>query len=82
MALPQLSPRRARIVRVAFVVQRCGREVRGGAEALCLKIADKMAQHWETTVLTTCALDYMRWENYYPEGEESVGGTVIKRFFS
>lgn len=66
--------------RVAFVVQRCGNEVRGGAEALCLKIADRMAQHWETTVLTTCALDYMRWENYYPEGDESVGGTVIKRF--
>lgn len=67
-------------MRVAFVVQRCGREVNGGAEALCLKIADRMAQHWETTVLTTCALDYMCWENYYPEGEESFGRTVIKRF--
>jgi len=39
-----------------------------------------MALHWETTVLTTCALDYMRWENYYPEGDETVGNTVIKRF--
>lgn len=67
-------------MKVAFVVQRCGREVSGGAEALCLKIAERMALHWETTVLTTCALDYMRWENYYPDGEESVGGTIIKRF--
>ena len=66
--------------RVAFVVQRCGNEVRGGAEALCLKLADRMAQHWETTVLATCALDYMLWKNYYPDGKESVGRTVIKRF--
>ena len=39
-----------------------------------------MARHWQTEVLTTCALDYMTWENYYPEGVEDVGSTVIRRF--
>lgn len=68
------------MLKVAFVVQRCGREVNGGAEALCLKVAQRMAQHWETTVLTTCALDYMQWDNYYPEGEEIIGDTSVRRF--
>ena len=66
--------------RVAFVVQRAGREVIGGAEALCLQIADRMAQHWETEVLTTCALDYSTWANHYPEGDEEIGGTTVRRF--
>jgi glycosyltransferase involved in cell wall biosynthesis len=67
-------------VKVAFVVQRCGREVHGGAETLCLTLAQRMARYWETTVLTTCALDYMRWDNYYPEGDEVLAETVIRRF--
>ena len=67
-------------MRVAFVVQRCGREVNGGAEAHCLQIAQRMAKHWETEVLTTCALDYMTWEDSYPPGPEQVDGTTIRRF--
>ena len=66
--------------RVAFVVQRCGLEVNGGAEHLCLQIAQRMAAHWQTEVLTTCALDYMSWENWYPAGLEQIGGTVVRRF--
>ena len=66
--------------RVAFVVQRCGREVNGGAESLCLQIADHLGRHRPTEVLTTCALDYMTWDNFYPEGAEEVGSTVIRRF--
>ena len=67
-------------MRVAFVVQRCGAEVNGGAEAHCLQIAQRMSKHWETEVLTTCALDYMTWEDSYPPGREEVGGTTIRRF--
>ncbi len=66
--------------RVAFVVQRCGREVNGGAESLCLQIAQRISRHCQTEVLTTCALDYMTWENSYPEGIEEVGNTLIRRF--
>jgi glycosyltransferase involved in cell wall biosynthesis len=39
-----------------------------------------MAAHWQTEVITTCALDYMRWENWYPAGLEQIGGTVVRRF--
>lgn len=67
-------------MRVAFVVQRCGVEVNGGAESHCLKVAQQMAKHWDTEVLTTCALDYMTWENHYLPGVVEEGGTKIRRF--
>lgn len=67
-------------MKVAFVVQRCGREVLGGAEALCLQIATHMAKHWQVEVITTCARDYMRWENYYSPGTEALDGVTIRRF--
>jgi glycosyltransferase involved in cell wall biosynthesis len=66
--------------RVAFVVQRCGLEVNGGAELLCRRVAERLAPHLPTEVLTTCALDYMTWENHYPPGEERLGPLVIRRF--
>lgn len=68
------------MLRVAFIVQRCGVEVNGGAEAHCLQVAQRLSQHWQTEVLTTCALDYMTWENFYPPEPEHTGGTVIRRF--
>jgi glycosyltransferase involved in cell wall biosynthesis len=67
-------------VKVAFVVQRCGREVNGGAESHCLQVAQRMAKYWHTEILTTCALDYMTWDNFYPAGEEEVGPALIRRF--
>ena len=67
--------------KVAFVVQRCGLEVNGGSESLCLQVADHMSKYWDTEILTTCALDnYMTWENQYPAGIEKVGETLIHRF--
>ncbi len=66
--------------KIAFVVQRCGREVNGGAEALCLVIAQRMAAYWSTEVFTTCALDYMDWVNHYPPGVEVIDGTLVRRF--
>jgi glycosyltransferase involved in cell wall biosynthesis len=66
--------------RIGFIVQRAGVEVNGGAESHCLQVAQRMGQHWNTEVLTTCALDYMTWENSYPEGVEQAGLTVIRRF--
>jgi glycosyltransferase involved in cell wall biosynthesis len=66
--------------RVAFVVQRCGLEVNGGAELLCRMVAERLAAHLPTEVLTTCALDYMSWANHYPPGEERVGDLAIRRF--
>jgi glycosyltransferase involved in cell wall biosynthesis len=66
--------------RVAFVVQRCGLEVNGGAELLCRLVAEQMSKRTETEVLTTCALDYLTWANHYPPGEERIGELRIRRF--
>jgi len=68
------------MLKVAFVVQRCGREVNGGAETLCLQVAQRMSRHWRLEVLTTCALDYMTWANHYPVGEEVIDGVTVRRF--
>jgi glycosyltransferase involved in cell wall biosynthesis len=67
-------------LKVAFVVQRCGCEVNGGAEVHCLKIAQRMSAYWQTEVLTTCALDYMTWANHYSAGIEEIDGTLLRRF--
>lgn len=66
--------------RIAFVVQRAGREVNGGSESHCLSIATRMSAHWQVEILTTCALDYMTWNNYYPEGVEQIDGVTVRRF--
>lgn len=67
-------------MKVAFVVQRAGTEVAGGAERLCLQIAQHMSRYWQTEILTTCARDYMEWQNYYPPGIEQIGETIARRF--
>lgn len=67
--------------RVAFVVQRCGTEVTGGSERLCLKVAQQLVRvGWQVDVLTTCALDYVTWADHYPVGDEQVAGVRIRRF--
>jgi glycosyltransferase involved in cell wall biosynthesis len=66
--------------KIAFVVQRCGREVNGGAEAHCLAIAQRMSAHWDVEILTTCAVDYVAWDNFYPRGSEDIGSVVVRRF--
>lgn len=66
--------------RVAFIIQRCGREVNGGAESYCLQVAQRLVRHWDVEVLTTCALDYMEWRNHYPPGHEIIGDVMVRRF--
>jgi len=68
------------MTKVAFVVQRYGLEVNGGAELLCRWIAELMRYDWDVEVVTTCALDYMTWANYYPEGEELLNDILVHRF--
>lgn len=67
-------------MRVAFVVQRYGLEVNGGAELEARLIAEHLAPHIEVDILTTCATDYMTWENAYEPGEEHLNGVRIHRF--
>jgi len=66
--------------KVAFVVPRCGEAVYGGAETLCLQLAERLAPSWDIDVLTTCARDYMSWRNAYPEGHVYERGVHLVRF--
>jgi glycosyltransferase involved in cell wall biosynthesis len=66
--------------RIAFVVQRCGIEVNGGAEQHCLLVARRLAARHRTEILTTCALDYTTWADHYPPGEEWIGEVCVRRF--
>jgi glycosyltransferase involved in cell wall biosynthesis len=65
---------------VAFVVQRYGRDVTGGSEALARAVAERLLPFHDVTVFTTCARDYVTWRNELPEGEEEIGGVRVLRF--
>ena len=66
--------------KILFVVQRYGLEVNGGSEAYCRQIAEKLSSIYDVSVLTTCAEDYVTWENKYQEGIEKINNiTVIRK---
>ncbi|MGC8946335.1 MAG: glycosyltransferase family 4 protein [Anaerolineae bacterium] len=67
-------------MRLAFVVQRYGLEINGGAEHLCRKVAEHLSRECEVEVLTTCAQDYLTWENVYLPGMDIVNGVRVRRF--
>jgi glycosyltransferase involved in cell wall biosynthesis len=63
--------------RVAFVVQRAGREINGGAEHLCLMLAERLSSQtasapWQIDILTTRAKDYLTWRDHYAASEERI----------
>lgn len=66
--------------KIALVNQRYGAEVNGGSELHCRQLAEKLSKIYDIEVLTTCALDYMDWKNYYNEGVEFVEGIKVRRF--
>jgi len=67
-------------MKLAFVVQRYGMEINGGAELHCRWIAEHMRKYSDVEVLTTRALDYITWENHYPCGMGVVNGVPVRRF--
>lgn len=67
-------------MRLAFVVQRYGTEVSGGAESLCRWVAERMQKYFDVEVLTTCAFDYLTWDNHYPVGTTMVNSVRVRRF--
>ena len=67
-------------MRIAFIVQRYGTDILGGAEYACRLTAERMAARHEVEVLTTCARDYVSWNNEYPEGVDRIRGVTVRRF--
>ena len=67
-------------MRVAFVVQRYGKEVVGGAELHCRWVAEHVATRHQVEVLTTTGVDYLSWQNVLPPGESRLNGVTVRRF--
>lgn len=67
-------------MRIAFVIQRYGPEVRGGSELHCRWLAEHLAPAHTVEVFTTQAVDYLEWDNALPRGSSSVGGVRVHRF--
>ena len=69
-----------RALRLAFIVDRYGIDVAGGAELLCRELAKRLSVNNTVEVISTCAIDYMTWANEYPEGTQEVEGVKVHRF--
>ena len=66
--------------RLAVVVQRCHAQALGGSEALAWHYAQLLHGRYSVEVLTSCALDYVTWDNALPAGAETVDGITVRRF--
>ena len=67
-------------MKLAFVVQRYGADIAGGSEMHCRQLAERLSPRHDITVLTTCARDYVTWDNAYPPGTSIENGVRIQRF--
>ena len=66
--------------RIAFVNQRYGLEVNGGSEYYTRLMAERLAKYYEVEVLTTKAVDYTTWKNWYVRDVENIHGVTVRRF--
>lgn len=66
--------------KIAFVVQRYGLEVNGGAELHCRQLAEHMTEFYDVEVITTKAIDYVTWKNEYTADTENINNILVRRF--
>ena len=66
--------------KIAFIVQRYGMEVNGGAELQCRQLAEHMSKYFHTEVITTKAIDYVTWKDEYQQDVEQINGVTVRRF--
>ena len=66
--------------KIAIINQRYGLEVNGGSELYSRQIAEKLIAKYDVEVLTSCAVEYVKWSNYYNEGVEQINGVTVRRF--
>ena len=66
--------------KIAIINQRYGLEVNGGSELYSRQIAEKLKDRYDVEVLTSCAVEYVKWSNYYPEGVSEINGVKVRRF--
>ncbi len=71
-------------MKLAFVVPRYGPAILGGAETAARLLAEHLAARpgVDVAVLTTCAEDFVTWDDVYPAGEEVLAGVRVVRFAS
>ena len=70
-------------MKIAFIVQRYGIDVNGGAEFHCRRLAENLITESdvsEITVLTSCARDHFNWNNYFERGESELNNIKVIRF--
>jgi glycosyltransferase involved in cell wall biosynthesis len=67
-------------MKLACVVQRYGPGITGGSEAHCRHLAERLALHHDVHVLTSCAEDYVHWNNTLDAGWSTIGPVRVNRF--
>lgn len=66
--------------KIALINQRYGLEVNGGSEYYTRLIAEHLKDAYQVEVLTTKAVDYMTWEDYYKNDLDEINGVTVRRF--
>ena len=67
-------------MKLAFIIQRYGTEIIGGAEYHCRVIAERLARTHTVDIVTTTAKDYIYWKKGYPAGTQDIHGVTVRRF--
>ena len=66
--------------KIAIVVQRYGLEINGGAELHARLLAEKLSTLYDIEIITTCAIEFERWDNHYRKGVEIINDIKVRRF--